>query len=298
MRRLLFLAVLAFVVLPPVALAALAVVDRAAAATANVAITKAGFIPSTVTINVGDTVTWTNADTADHQLISDKAGLASPVLKSGQSYSFTFRTAGQFPYQDALERKFKGTVKVAAVPPPPRSVTIAASKTKVIFGGTLTLSGTVSSHQAGENVTIHAQRFGEDSSALATATTSEGGAWSYVARPPIQTSYQARWKSAESATATIGVRPRIAFRVLTRQRFFTKAVAARSFAGRSLLLQRRSALGQWISIKRVVLSSTSSAVFRARLPRGTSSLRVFMSVNQAGPGYLAGISRTIVYHRV
>lgn len=297
MRRLLLLAVLAFVALPPVALAALAVVD-AAAATANVTITKAGFIPSTVTINVGDTVTWTNADTADHQVISDKAALASPVLKSGQSYSFAFKTAGQFPFQDALEKKFKGTVKVTAAPPPPPSVTIIASKTKVIFGGTVTLSGSVSSHQAGENVTIHAQRFGEDSSAIATGTTSEGGAWSYVARPTIQTSYQARWRSATSATATIGVRPRIAFRVLTRQRFFTKAVAARSFAGRSVLLQRRSALGQWISIKRVLLSSTSSAVFRARLPRGISSLRIFMSVNQAGPGYLAGISRTIVYHRV
>jgi hypothetical protein len=45
----------------------------------------------------------------------------------------------------------------------------------------------------------------------------------------------------------------------------------------------------------VRLRRGSATTFRTRLRRGR--LRVVMSVNQAGPGYLAGFSRTIVYRR-
>jgi hypothetical protein len=45
------------------------------------------------------------------------------------------------------------------------------------------------------------------------------------------------------------------------------------------------------------LSRLSGKTFSVQLRRGRSTLRVVMSVNQAGPGYLAGISRTIVYRR-
>jgi hypothetical protein len=41
----------------------------------------------------------------------------------------------------------------------------------------------------------------------------------------------------------------------------------------------------------------SSAALKASLPLGTSALRFAFSVNQAGAGYLAGFSRTLVYHR-
>jgi hypothetical protein len=48
----------------------------------------------------------------------------------------------------------------------------------------------------------------------------------------------------------------------------------------------------------VRLDENSRAVFRARIARGsTSALRVFFSVNQAGSGYLSGISRTVIYQR-
>lgn len=95
----------------------------------------------------------------------------------------------------------------------------------------------------------------------------------------------------------MGVRPLVTFRVVTGGRFSTKVVAARSFAGRYVQFQRRSSLGQWVTLKRVRLNASSAAVFRVTPPRGTSSLRIAMSVNQAGSGYLAGTSRTIVYHR-
>lgn len=276
-------ALLVFVVL------ACAVAVPAQAFAANVAITVAGFVPSAVTINQGESVTWTNADVADHQVISDKAGFASPILKAGESYS----------YKDALGRKkdqLRGSVVVKAVAP--ASVTLAASTLKVIYGGSVTLSGVVSSKRTGETVTLLAQRYGDDSfTPVASLTSGSGGSWSYAVKPTIGTGYQARFKNAASATVTIGVRPLVKFAVITGARFSTKAIAARSFAGRYVQLQRRSSLGQWVTVKRILLNASSAAIFRASLPHGSSTLRIAMSVNQAGPGYLAGLSRTIVYYR-
>jgi plastocyanin len=286
-------------ILTLIALGVVAVAPARALA-ANVTISAAGFVPSTVTINQGDTVTWTNTDVANHQLAGNKAGLSSPVLSTSQSYSFVFKDAGNFPYQDALNKKLKGVVVVTKTGPPPAagSLTLSASRLQIVYGGTVTLSGTVSSKQAGEKVAVLAEAYGSSSFAsIAGVTTGAGGSWSYTAKPTIRTGYQAKWKNATSATATVGVRPLVTFHVLTGGRFSTKVVAARSFAGRYVQFQRRSSLGQWVTLKRVRLNASSAAVFRATPPRGTSTLRIAMSVNQAGSGYLAGTSRTIVYHR-
>jgi plastocyanin len=280
------------------AASALVVAAPASTATQSVAITKGGFNPKTANIVQGDTVTWTNSDTANHQIVSDKGLGSSAVLKPGESFSFTFNNAGDFPYHDGLNTKLKGTVRVKAAPAPPASVSLAASARSVIYGRTVTVSGTISSKAAGENVTILARAFGDSNLApLTTITTTAGGAWSYVAKPTIQTAYAAKWKNATSSETTIGVAPLVTLRVLTGRRFSTRAVAARSFTGRTVNFQRRNRFGQWVTLKRVVLGANSARVFRYTLPHGTSAIRVFLSVNQAGPGYLAGVSRTVIYHR-
>ena len=186
-------------------------------------------------------------------------------------------------------------------PPPPKSadtVTLVASIPQVVYGTTTILSGALSTKQVGEKIAILAQRYGDTKfAALATVTTTTGGAWTYTAKPTIGTSYQGQWKNTISPTLAIGVRPLGAFHVLTANRFSTSQLADRSFAGKIVQLQRRSSLGQWVTLKRMQLNGSSASIFRPALPMGNSSLRVAMSVNQAGPGYLAGISRTIVYHR-
>jgi plastocyanin len=283
-----------------IAIGVLAIAPAQALA-ANVTITALGFAPSSVTINQGDTVTWTNSDVASHQLVSKKAGLASPVIATSQSYSFVFSKAGNFTIEDALDKKVNQTVLVNAAPKPaPGSgnVTLSASSLATVYGGAVTLSGTVSTKQAGEKVTVLAEQYGKQAfTPLATVTTGTGGTWSYVAKPTIKTGYQSEWQKATSQTTTVGVHPLISFHAITGHRFSTKVVAAHGFAGRYVQFQRKSSVGQWVTLKRVRLSTTSSAVFHPVLPHGTSSLRVVMSVNQAGAGYLGGISRTIVYSR-
>src|SRR5262249_31790354 len=99
-----------------------------------------------------------------------------------------------------------------------------------------------------------------------------------------------------SGQAGIGVRPLVAFHALGGNRFSTRVTAARSFAGKRVQLQRRSAFGQWVTMKRIRLNVHSAASFTARLPNGTSALRVAMSVNQAGRGSPAGFGGTIASH--
>jgi hypothetical protein len=177
-------------------------------------------------------------------------------------------------------------------------VTMAPSSNEVVYGGAVRLSGSVPTRQSGEQVTLWAQRLGEPSYRLiATLITGTGGAWALAVKPVVATSYRASWNGGMSAPTAIGVRPQIAFRVLARNRFATRALAGRSFAFRVVQLQRRTQFGRWVIVKRVRLNRSSAATFRAVLPRGTSRYRIAMSINQAGAGYLAGISRTRLLRR-
>jgi plastocyanin len=279
----------------------LAALPSAQAATFNVSITKSGFSPSALTVAVGDTVVWTNADTSSHQLESKSAGFASPLLSSGQTFSFTYKAAGKYAYQDQVVKKNRGTVTVQA-PATAISVTAAASSTLVVYGGTVTLSGSTSSKRAGETVAVYSQPFGASSlAALGTTLTEAGGSWSFLVRPRLQTVYQARWKpavtTASSSSITVWVRPQVLLRVKAASgrtvTFFTKARGVRPYAGAFVYLQRRNAFGQWVSLRKVTLTATSAVTFKARLPKGRSRVRAFMPKPQAGPGYLAGISRTL-----
>jgi plastocyanin len=122
MRRLLLL--------PIAALAAVMVAVAAGATTQTIQVTKSGFTPQAATVNVGDTVTWHNADTADHQVVADDGSFASPVLHSDQSFSHTFGAAGKFKYHDALARTHDGTVTVNG---PPAAVTLSSNAGHYVF---------------------------------------------------------------------------------------------------------------------------------------------------------------------
>src|SRR5690348_4593302 len=88
---------------PPTAPATSGTVPDTGSATASVpaggtpvAIANFAFAPGTLTVKAGATVVWTNQDSDPHTVTSkDSAGpLKSPVMKKGDSYRFTFSTAG------------------------------------------------------------------------------------------------------------------------------------------------------------------------------------------------------------
>jgi amicyanin len=81
--------------------------------TANaVTIQNFAFSPASLTIKKGESVTWTNEDSVPHQIVSDSGAFQGNTINKGQTYSFTFNTAGQFPYHCSIHPSMKGIVIV------------------------------------------------------------------------------------------------------------------------------------------------------------------------------------------
>jgi hypothetical protein len=179
------------------------------------------------------------------------------------------------------------------------AVTISASTVQAVYGKRVTLAGIVSTRQQGVTVTILAQPYGSSGfSSIGTAVTGSGGAWSFQVKPKLQTAYEARLSNGTSTPTTIGVRPAVTLRIITKHRFTTRVVAPKSFFHKIVKLQVAIEGGRWKTVARAKLGRKSSAIFsEKRLPKGTSTVRVAMSINQAGTGYLGAFSRTITYHR-
>lgn len=71
----------------------------ASAATTFVRMTRFNtFDPKDISINVGDTVTWTNTASIFHDAVAFDETFRSPLFGIRQTYSFTFTRPGQFDY--------------------------------------------------------------------------------------------------------------------------------------------------------------------------------------------------------
>jgi plastocyanin len=68
------------------------------------------FRPDTITINKGDTITWTHPGPASHTV--KFADSESAILKNGTSYSKTFDKTGTFDYECGIHPYMKGKVMV------------------------------------------------------------------------------------------------------------------------------------------------------------------------------------------
>ncbi len=274
---------------------ALVLAAPASTATTTVQIKSTGFVPATVTINQGDSVTWTNADTKDHQVVSNGGAFASAILKPGMSYTHAFPSAGTYHYHDGLHPTLKGTVTVKGAPP---QVTLAISAPVVKFGTAVTLTGAVNNKKTSENVTIAALPFGQTTKqVVATLQTTTGGAFSFSVTPQLNTTYQAQWKGAESSVG-VQVQPTITLPFVSRSNYFHSYVTAgQSFAGRFVYLQRFTLARTWINVRRLQLGQQSGRIMRMKfvrslIPRGRWSIRIYMPASEMPGGYIDSWSAT------
>ena len=85
-----------------------------AAASTGVTISDFQFAPSSVTVNVGDTVTWTNNGPTPHSATSSSGVFDTGIMDAGQSGSHTFTEAGTFAYICTPHPNMHGTIVVQA----------------------------------------------------------------------------------------------------------------------------------------------------------------------------------------
>jgi len=81
-------------------------------ATVQVVMTNRTYDPATVTIKVGDTVTWVNQDAPQHDVVADNGEFKSDLFDKGQTFSFTFTQAGTYPYHCSIHSGMTGVVVV------------------------------------------------------------------------------------------------------------------------------------------------------------------------------------------
>jgi plastocyanin len=295
-----------------IAIASFAIAGAAIAKTVAVTITKNGYVPKAVTVAVGDSVQFTNSDTVAHQVVfkptTGVTCVPNPlVLQPTQSGTCTFQAAGKYAYSDPNVKgnTYRGTVTVGSAPNPPGpdTLTLAAKPRLVIYGGNVTLTGTLSNQKVGEHVDVLATPCGQAAATkVTTVLTTTGGAFTAVVRPLKNTVYTVKVKNTTSNAVSPKVSPKLRLRKLAAKRYSLRVLAARGFAGKYGTFQRfNGTLGRWVTVKRVLLRANSTGVaptvissvaFRSTI-RPLLRVRVVLPQLQVGSCYRPGRSNVI-----
>jgi plastocyanin len=94
--------------------AAVAGLSPAQAAETEVKIDNFTFNPQQITVKAGTTVTWVNHDDIPHTVTSKTMAFRSKAMDTDDKFSFTFATAGSYPYFCALHPHMTGSIVVEA----------------------------------------------------------------------------------------------------------------------------------------------------------------------------------------
>src|SRR5574340_635540 len=79
---------------------------------ATVKIDNFRFVPATLSVPVGTTVTWTNSDDVPHTVVSDDKLFKSKALDTDDKFSFTFTRPGTYNYFCSVHPKMTARIVV------------------------------------------------------------------------------------------------------------------------------------------------------------------------------------------
>lgn len=77
-----------------------------------VAIKDFAYVPASLTIAAGTTVTWTNQDVAAHSVTAVDGSFDSKTIAQGSTFSWTFASPGTYSYTCTFHSDMKGTIVV------------------------------------------------------------------------------------------------------------------------------------------------------------------------------------------
>jgi len=88
--------------------------SSSASSSGGVTIKAAGFAfnPTSVTVKKGQKVTWTNSDSAPHNVTSSDGTIKSKDFTNGQSFTYTATKPGTFHYICTIHPQMKATLTV------------------------------------------------------------------------------------------------------------------------------------------------------------------------------------------
>ncbi|HEY2809050.1 MAG TPA: cupredoxin family copper-binding protein [Steroidobacteraceae bacterium] len=70
------------------------------------------FVPTTLTVKAGTTVTWANKDEEPHTVFSDTGLFRSNAMDTGEAFSFKFDKPGTYHFLCTIHPRMLGTIIV------------------------------------------------------------------------------------------------------------------------------------------------------------------------------------------
>jgi hypothetical protein len=195
-----------------------------------------------------------------------------------------------------------------AAPPSPHQLSIAAKPARVVYGGTVAITGKLTgSDNAGETINLNEDPFPFGTfTKLATTQTSAAGSYGFFVTPTVNTKYQTDAKSKAPATSPqllVKVAPKITLKVSDKtpavgQKVTFSGTVAPDHDGQSVLLQRYRNDGTWRTIKTLVLVDAGTASSKFAYTRKITRTGTFRIKKSADTDHVAGHShrRTLTVH--
>jgi plastocyanin len=294
--------------------AILAGAGPAAGAAYTIQLQDTGPNPQTLTVTVGDVITFTNAGIENHDILAPTANYTAPLLRPGQSTSLTMDKLGKFPYvETGFTHSHRGMILVTA--PAGQSALSLQSRTAfVLFGANASLTGRTSLPPGTSIVLVSHAGARAPKRCTATATSNSQTGWApvgtptqvgpdstfaFTVTPQIATSYRAQAAdgSACSLPITLQVRPVVTMSVsATKTKTGTPvtiraAVRPAAAATSLVLLAYNKASGVWRKVMTAPTTPSGTARLTFVATQGTTRLHVAMATKGAARGaYLAGTS--------
>jgi hypothetical protein len=286
------------VVAATIALALFGVAGFAFGAGAGIVLSGTGPQPATVTVNWGDTVTFSNGDGVEHGVSIPRAEVSSPPIPPGGTFEHAFEArGGNYLFRQLGPKNFGGQVVVRV----DGTVSLTSATQVVPFGKTLTLKG--KSSFPGKPVVIRARdaSTGSDWKVAIETTAGSDGSYTGTLRPTVGARYEARVAADQVRSSllsvavkpllSIGVRPRVApagTRIVVKGRI-RPAGAARG-AELTAFDKRRK---RWVTVQTKRVDKKGRIVFQAKLEEGAVRLRISIGRGAIGAGYTPIDSRFV-----
>ena len=279
-------------------LVALGTAGYALGAGASISLTASGPQPETVTVNWGDTVVYSNADSVEHAIRIPRAEVTTPAIPPGGTFEQKYEgRGGNYNFVQVGTRNHAGQVVVKV----DGDVTLKASASTVKYGKSVTLSGT--SAYPGHPVIVRGRDAGAggDWKNVLELVAGQDGSYSGSLRPKVGARYQARAAADQLASkmADVAVKPSVTIAVSRR---VAPAGSTLTVTGRILpggAVDRADLLGydqrrkRWVAVSTRAVAKSGKVVYRVKVEEGANRLKISFRRGSTSAGYTPAESRFV-----
>ena len=280
------------------ALVALGIAGYALGASAAVTLKATGPEPNSLTINWGDTVTYSNSDSVEHAISIPRAEVTSPAIPPGATFEHVFdKRGGNYNFVQQGKRNHSGQVVVRV----DGTVTLKSGLEVVPYGKSVLLSG--QSSFPGTPVLVRGREAGAGGEwkTVLELNAATDGSFTGRLRPTIGGRYQARIAADQIASkmVDVAVRPKITIAVSKRTApvgtsiLVTGKISPGGAVDRADLAGYDTRRKRWIPLLSKAVPASGKVRFRSKVEEGSTRLRISIRGGSTEAGYTTAESRFV-----